>query len=105
MLSHASDVDFSKQGRGLAGDNIGVALRPEKKVDYGGIDLTRKRLPLQTQGDGVNFNLSFDPQNFESIPFKGLKPDISTITPLLVEDLPLILGLAEDHLKQLSAIR
>ena len=76
-------------------------VREEKNP--GGIDLTRKRLNLQTQGEGIEFNLPFDPNNLEKIPINGLTPVIFQITP--VTDLPLLLGLAEEHPETLSAVR
>lgn len=69
----------------------------------GGIDLTRRRLPLETRGEGVEFDLPFDPNHLEKIPLNGLTPVIFQITP--VTNLPLLSGLAEDPSKQLSAVR
>jgi len=80
-----------------------AALGSVEEKNPGGIDLTRKRLPLETKGEGVDFNLPFDPNTLENIPINGLTPVIYQITP--VTDLPLLLGLAEDHSEQLSAVR
>lgn len=49
------------------------------------------------------YNLSFDPNHLDQIPINGLTPVIFQITP--VTDLPLLLGLAEDQAKELSAVR
>ena len=69
----------------------------------GGIDMNPNKLKLQTQGQGVEFNLPFDPNHLDQIPINGLTPVISQITP--ITNLPLLLGLAEDHSEELSAIR
>ena len=61
------------------------------------------KLNLQTQGQGVEFNVPFDPNNLDKIPINGLTPVIFQITP--VTDLPLLLGLSEDHSEELSAVR
>ena len=80
-----------------------IENRREEKDDVGGIDLTRKKINLETQGQGVEFNLPFDPNHLDQIPINGLTPVIFQITP--ITDLPLLLGLADEDSKQLSAVR
>ncbi len=82
-------------------DNAFLGQVDQSAEHPGGIDLTRKRLNLQTQGEGVDFNLPFDPSHLDQIPINGLTPVIFQITP--VTDLPLLLGLAEKHPEILSA--
>jgi len=99
-----------KQGKAIIDETSGsvsdhgflAEVEPKIQQSPGGIDLTRKRLPLETQGGGVDFNLPFDPNHLDKIPINGLTPVIYQITP--VTDLPLLLGLVEDHLEQLSAV-
>lgn len=101
----------NKQGKAIIDETGGSSsdhgflaeVKPEIQQSPGGIDLTSKRLPLETQGEGVDFNLPFDPNHLEQIPINGLTPVIFQITP--VTDLPLLLGLAEDHPEALSAVR
>ena len=73
------------------------------KENPGGIDLTRKKLPLQTQGDGVEFNLPFDPNNLENIPINGLTPIIFRVTT--VTDFLLSFGLVEEPPETLTAVQ
>ena len=104
------------QREGMPGDNIGVRLSKTNGQavnnggdqallgkNPGGIDMNPNKLNLQTQGQGVEFNLPFDPNRLDQIPINGLTPVIFEITP--VTNLPLLLDLADDESKQLSAVR
>ena len=87
--------------RGFKGENV---LEEDKfSANPGGIDLTRKRLNLETQGQGVEFKLPFDPNNFENIPINGLTPIIFHVTT--VTDFLLSFGLVEDPPETSSAVR
>ena len=72
-------------------------------INPGGIDFNPANLDLQTQGEGIEMDFPFDPQNLDTIPLEGLTPVIFQITP--VTNLPLFLGFAEDRSEALSSIR
>ncbi len=87
-----------------ARDNALLAENPQtKEQDVGGIDLDPNKLNLQTQGRGMKFIPNFDLNHLERFPINGFSPIIFQTVP--VTDLPLFLGLTEDQLKQLSAVR
>lgn len=58
----------------------------------GGIDMNPNALDLQTRGDGVQFDMPFDPARWESIPFEGFSPVILRID---TTNLPVFLGAQE----------
>ncbi|MCR4337725.1 MAG: PEP/pyruvate-binding domain-containing protein, partial [Candidatus Omnitrophica bacterium] len=58
----------------------------------GGIDFDPSRINLQTRGQGWNFDVPLDLQNFSTIPFDGLEPVMLEMLPV---DLRLLLGVSE----------
>ena len=59
----------------------------------GGIDLNPNMINLQSQGEGMDFNIPFNPQGMEDIRIDGFTPIIFNITP--VTNLPFVLGIPE----------
>ncbi len=69
-----------------------IAVIPNRAVgvsDLGGIDLTAKRLNIETQGEGIKFNLP-DAAALGNMEINGLRPIIFKIAPL--DNLPVFLG-------------
>ena len=58
----------------------------------GGIDFNPKNFNLETQGEGIEFNPTFDPAQLEKIKIEGLSPVIINIVP--ITNLPLLMGIA-----------
>ena len=65
----------------LAPQAVGQTLKQSVKTP-GGIDFNPEMLDLETQGEGVDFNLPFDTQNLENISIDGFIPIIYSITPI-----------------------
>jgi len=71
--------------------------------EVGGIDLNPNMLELQTQGEDMDLDISFDPQTIQSIQIDGFSPVIFQIVP---SNLPMLLGDSNvDREKQLSLVQ
>jgi len=70
-----------------------------KKGDVGGIDLNPELLDIQTSGQGIDFDIPFDPQAIQSIQIDGFSPVIFQIVPT---NMPLMLGVSESDQDQLQ---
>jgi len=66
--------------------------------DLGGIDLNPNNLNLQTQGNEINIDFLFDPDQMLNINIDGFLPVIINITP--ITNLPLLLGELETEEQQ-----
>lgn len=74
-----------------------------KTAPVGGIDFNSNLLELKTIGNGVDFNMPFNPQRIGNTPIQGFTFDLY-ITPLV--NLPMLLGLSENkETQKLSSIR
>ena len=63
------------------------------KFQKGGIDLTPQNFNIETQGQGIEFNVPMNPAQWENLNIQGFTPVIFTITP--VTNLPLFLGISQ----------
>jgi hypothetical protein len=85
--------------------NNGVASAPtsdaEKHDNLGGIDMSQKALDLQTEGEGIKFDMPFDPTQLQNIQIDGFSPVILQIIPT---NLPLFIGSKEKEDKKNSGI-
>ncbi len=67
----------------------GVNVQPK---NLGGIDMNQKALNLQTEGEGIRFDMPFDPTQLQNIQIDGFSPVILQIFPA---NLPLFIGTNE----------
>ena len=74
-------------------------VRPPAVRPTGGIDFNPQKFNLETEGNGVEFNVP-DPAQLQNMEINGLTPVIFTITP--VKNLPLWLGISEKKKEQPS---
>ncbi len=89
--------------QGIAGDNIGIALRGQKsQAEYGGIDFNPAHLNLQIKRDGKGVPLPVAQQDFSHIRLEGLTPIILDIKPATLQNLPFLLSQAEKESTELS---
>jgi len=73
----------------------------KKPNNLGGIDMNSKALDLETTGEGIKFDMPFDPAQLENIKIDGFTPVILQIIPT---NLPLFIGINEPEKEtQLSA--
>ncbi|MCC6759472.1 MAG: hypothetical protein IT395_07610 [Candidatus Omnitrophica bacterium] len=78
-------------------------LDVERPEDVGGIDMNAKALDLQTEGDGIKFDMPFDPTQLQNIQIDGFSPVILQIIPT---NLPLFIGIKDtDESLQVSSIK
>jgi predicted unusual protein kinase regulating ubiquinone biosynthesis (AarF/ABC1/UbiB family) len=72
-----------------------------KKQNLGGIDMNSRSLDLQTEGDGIKFDMPFDPTQLQNIKIDGFSPVILQIIPT---NLPLFIGIKDtDKQMQVSS--
>jgi len=86
-------------GTSGSGDVVGGAASSpveiqDRSTDIGGIDFNPNNLEMQTQGNGLNFNLPFHAVDLQNIRIDGFTPVIINVTPL--SNLPLLLGLIDE---------
>jgi hypothetical protein len=90
----AMSVDGTKKDDdAMAGENniTGHPIIADASRSPGGIDLTNKRLPLETRGDGNVSGFSFKNPDGTPTDFEGIRPVIISIQP--ATDLPEFLGI------------
>ncbi len=79
-------------------DEALVAVPPRGEEAPGGIDFTADKINVRSQGPGVELDLPFDPNIFESTPLPGLTPVIYRILPItnlsFLEETPTALSLS-----------
>ncbi len=94
-----------KRPRSVIGNHVDFAvLGNSPKETPGGIDFNSNNLNLKEQGQGDEFNFSFDKlQNIQPNAVNGILPVIINITP--VTNFPALLGLSQDdESEQLSQL-
>lgn len=89
--------DFISRKVVFKGKNEGTSERDKAlpaEQDLGGINLNPNMLELQTQGEGMDFDIPIDPQVIETIQIDGFSPVIFQIIPT---NLPLLIGGAQSN--------
>ncbi len=77
----------------LSQAEISPATKTRMENNLGGIDMNSKALDLQTEGEGIKFDMPFDPTQLQNIKIEGFTPVILRILPT---NLPLLRDLKEN---------